>query len=317
MAPDREAGMTIKVAVPDLISNSYFPAVAAVQSGHFRREGLDASIELISPTEETYAALRDGKVDFVASSAHSALAAFPGWKGAKILCAQSQGMYWFLVMRAGLAKGQGDLAAVRGRRIGAAPLVGLGLRQMLVEAGIDPEAEGVAIFPVPGSEGRHTNFGVTAAQALSDGVIDGFWANGMAAEIAVRSGVGEIVLDVRRGVGPPSAFGYTMPVLVTTDALIARTPDLAAGAVRAMVATQAALREDADLAGRLAAPIFPEREASYIVDLIRRDAPYYDAAVSQSFVDSMAAFTRAVGLLQGDLAYSDVVAQQFRGLWTR
>jgi hypothetical protein len=32
-------------------------------------------------------------VDFVAGSAHSALAAFPEWQGAKLLCAQAQGMY--------------------------------------------------------------------------------------------------------------------------------------------------------------------------------------------------------------------------------
>jgi NitT/TauT family transport system substrate-binding protein len=264
--------MAIKVAIPDLISNSYFPAIAAAELGNFKREGLDASVELISPTEVAYAALRDGDVDFVASSAHSTLTAFPGWKGAKILCAQSQGMYWFLVMRTGLAKGRGDTSAVKGCRIGAAPLPGLGLRQLLVEAGIDPKRDGITIFPVPGSEGRHTSFGVTAAKALTEGVIDGFWATGMAAEIAIRSGAGELVLDVRRGDGPPASFNYTMPVVVTTETLIAREPELAAGAVRAIVATQAALRADPNLATDLAKRIFPEREASYINYLIERDA---------------------------------------------
>ncbi|MGA7261674.1 MAG: hypothetical protein WBX30_12385, partial [Stellaceae bacterium] len=108
----------MKLAVPDLISNSYFPAVAAVALGFFEDEGLDVSLELIFPVDEAYRAMRDGRVDFVAGSAHSALAAFPEWQGAKLLCAQAQGMYWFLVMRADLGAARGDIGAVRGRRIG-------------------------------------------------------------------------------------------------------------------------------------------------------------------------------------------------------
>ena len=92
----------MKLAVPDIISNSYFPAVAAVELGFFSEEGLDVALELIFPVDKAYAALRDGAVDFVGGSAHSALAAFPEWQGAKLLCAQAQGMYWFLVMHADL-----------------------------------------------------------------------------------------------------------------------------------------------------------------------------------------------------------------------
>ena len=69
----------MKLAVPDLISNSYFPAVAAVSLGFFEREGIDVSLELIFPVDEAYRAMRDGRVDLVAGSAHSALAAFPEW----------------------------------------------------------------------------------------------------------------------------------------------------------------------------------------------------------------------------------------------
>ncbi len=55
----------IKLAIPDLISNSYFPAVAAVELGFFREEGIDASVELIFPVDKAYAAMREGAVDFV------------------------------------------------------------------------------------------------------------------------------------------------------------------------------------------------------------------------------------------------------------
>ena len=88
----------MKIAVPDVISNSYFPALAAVELGLFADEGLDVELEMIFPVDKTYRALRDGAVDFVGGAAHAALAAFPQWQGAQLICAQAQGMYWFLVM---------------------------------------------------------------------------------------------------------------------------------------------------------------------------------------------------------------------------
>mgnify|MGYP001382675130 CR=1 FL=1 len=72
----------MKIAIPDLISPSYFPAEAAVALGCFAAEGIDATIELVAPVERAYAAMRDGAVDMVAGSAHSTLSAFPRWQGA-------------------------------------------------------------------------------------------------------------------------------------------------------------------------------------------------------------------------------------------
>ena len=52
----------MKLAVPDLISNSYFPAVAAVELGFFKQEGLNVALELIFPVDKAYTALREGTV---------------------------------------------------------------------------------------------------------------------------------------------------------------------------------------------------------------------------------------------------------------
>src|SRR4051812_47848209 len=151
-----------------MISNSYFPALAAVELGFFRDEGLDVTSELIFPVDKCYAALRDGAVDFVGGSAHSVLAAFPRWQGAKLLCAQAQGMYWFLVMRSDLGAGRGDVSVVKGRNIGAGPWVEMGLRRLLIEAGLDLARDEVKIAPVPGALAAGVNFGVTAAKALEE-----------------------------------------------------------------------------------------------------------------------------------------------------
>ncbi len=305
----------MKLAVPDLISNSYFPAAAAVELGFFKKFGLDVSLELIFPVDKSYRALRDGEVDFVGGSAHSALAAFPEWDGCKLLCAQGQGMYWFLVMRADLDPQRGDLGIVKGRRIGAAPWVEMGLRRLLGEAGIDIAKEGVTIAPVPGATGSSVNFGLTAAKALEEGKIDGFWANGMGTEVAVRRGVGKVVLDVRRGDGPKACFNYTMASIATSDRLINDHPDVAANAVRAIVATQAALRAEPELAAKVGAKLFPPQEAALITDLIRRDLPYYDAGISPTFVEGMNGFARDIGILSGHPRYEQVVATQFADLW--
>ena len=67
----------LRIAVPDLISNSYFPIIAAVEMGFFKEEGFDASVDLLFPIPKTFEALRDGALDFVVGSAHATLLAFP------------------------------------------------------------------------------------------------------------------------------------------------------------------------------------------------------------------------------------------------
>lgn len=305
----------MKIALPDIISNSYFPAAAAVELGFFKAEDLDLTLELVYPVDKAYAALRDGSVDFVAGSAHSALAAFPEWKGVKLLCAQAQGMYWFLVMHKRFGARRGDLGAVKGRSIGAAPWVDMGLRQLLIAGGIDLARDKVTIAPVPGAQGAGVNFGVTAAKALEDGKIDGFWANGMGAEVAVRRGAGDIVLDVRRGDGPKPCFNYTMASIATTDVLIERAPETAAAAIRALVKTQQALKADVTRATAVGKKLFPPAEAELIAELIRRDLPYYDPTISRDFVAGMNAFARTESILKGNPTYDAVVATQFSALW--
>jgi NitT/TauT family transport system substrate-binding protein len=128
--------------------------------------------------------------------------------------ALAQRTYWLLVLRAELQARRGDLSVVKGLRIGAAPGADLSLKRLPVEAGIDAERDRMQIGPVPRATGAGVSFGLTAAKALAEGQIDGFWANATGAEIAVRHGVGTVILDVRRGDGPPAARHYTFPALV-------------------------------------------------------------------------------------------------------
>jgi ABC-type nitrate/sulfonate/bicarbonate transport system substrate-binding protein len=290
--------MTIRVAIPDLISPSYFPAIAAVEMGFLP----GATLELLYPVTKTYEALRDGRLDFVGGASHAPLYAFKDWQGCRLLCALAQHMYWFLVVRKDLNARRGDLRVLKGLRIGAAPGPVDGLKQLLKRAGID----GVQVGPVPGALGDKASFGLMAARALQEGKLDGFWANGMGMEVAVREGFGTVLLDARRD-GTAEMKGYTFPAFVCTEKTIRERPDVARAAINAVKQAQRALKEDPGRATKIGQKLFPPQEASLIAELIRRDAPFYDPAISPATVTSMNQFARDLGLLSRDVSYEDVV----------
>jgi ABC-type nitrate/sulfonate/bicarbonate transport system substrate-binding protein len=219
-------------------------------------------------------------------------------------------------MRADLKVKRGDVEAVKGKRIGAAPLIDIGLIELLKEYGIDPKRDNVQIAPPPmPSNPAGVSFGVNAAKAMEEGKIDGFWANGMGAEVAVKRGLGTMVLDARRGDGPAPLKGYTFGVLATRADLVEKEPEKAAAAVRALIKTQKALKADPKRATKVGEKWFPEFEASLIATLIERDLPYYDPTISKGTFDSMCKFVQTVGLTKGLGKYEDVVTTQYANLW--
>ena len=146
-----------RLAVADLDSPSYFVATAAAELGFFKHQGIDIELEHAFGAKDGPERLRDGALHFFAGPAYAATRAFPGWKGAKLLCALSQYAYWCLAVRADLNVKRGDLAGLKGLRISSStafPVIAL--RHMLVEAGIALERDEVRIVasPSPNSD-RH------------------------------------------------------------------------------------------------------------------------------------------------------------------
>lgn len=137
----------------------------------------------------------------------------------------------------------------------------------------------------------------------------------MATEIAIRRGVGKVLLDVRRGDGPPAARNFTFSGLVTTDALIDRDPERIAATVRAIVKTHKELRADPTRAAEVGKRRFPPDAAELIAAIIERDLPFYDAAISEEAVNGLNRFAQSVGLLPEPVSYDQVVAARFRDLW--
>lgn len=294
----------MRLAVPDLVSNSYFPAVAAVTLGHLRDEGLDVRLDHVFPVTKAVSALADGELDFVAGAAHAPLAVDPEWGDVRLIATLARKMYWFLVVRSDSDVQRDSLGKLRDRRIGAAPGPDRGLRHLLAVEGVDP-AE-VRIGPLPGGT-RGGSFGVAAAQALADGEIDAFWANGMGAEVAVRRGVGRVVVDARRD-HSPAARG-TFPVLMTSTRLLAERPEAAAAAVRAIARTQDELRRTPARAAEVGRALFPEAEAGIIADLVSRDVEYYTPEITPDTVADLVDFAHATGLTTSPLTYEQIVWQ--------
>jgi len=124
-----------------------------------------------------------------------------------------------------------------------------------------------------------------------------------------------LVIDARRGDGPSSAFNYTMPALITSEKLINENPDACAAAVRALVKTQNALKDNYQLATEVGRNRFPAEEAELIADIIQRDLPFYNAAITPEFISGMSSFSQAMGLIDNEVTYEDAVATEFSNLW--
>ena len=306
--------MQLRIAAVDLVSNTCFPVLAADELGFFNAEGLDVRIELVAMLGATKA-LRNGSADaMIAGSVHDVLTEFPQWKGAKLVVALSQGTPWLLVVRSDLFTRRGDIGAVKGRRLTAAEGPDLALKQMLIQAKINPERD-LEIIELPGAKARDVSFGVFAARALEAGQVDGFWANAMGAETVVSRGAGKILIDVRRGDDPGQARHFTFAGMASTDAFIAREPEAIAAAVRAIVRAQETLRSDPGLAADVGKRKFPKEAAELIATIVERDAPFYDPVISEEAVLGLNRFAQSVGHLTTLVPYEDVVAVQFRDLW--
>ena len=155
-----------------------------------------------------------------------------------MLCALAQYSYWFLAVRADLNARRGDIGALKGLRISSSTAFPeVGLRHLLRQTGIDVERDRVSIVPLPATKDEHLKYRV-GVEAIEQNIADAYWGNGMRLAIGEKLGVAKLHLDLRRGDGPLGARFYNFAALTTTERLIEQQPQVAAGAVRAIVKAQ-------------------------------------------------------------------------------
>ncbi|HEY2528286.1 MAG TPA: ABC transporter substrate-binding protein [Xanthobacteraceae bacterium] len=306
-----------RLLVADLDSPSYFVATAAAELGCFRQEGIDIELVRDYGAEKGPALLREGAVHFLGGPAYIASLAFPNLQGAKLLCALSQYSYWFMAVRADLDVRPGDVNALKGLRISASqPWPEMGLRYLLAEAGMNTERDYIRIVPPPSANLDGKWKGRAGVEAIKQDIADAYWGNGMRLAIGENLGVAKLHLDLRRGDGPPGARWYNFPALTTTEGFIEEHPQVAAGAVRAIVKAQNALKADPSLATGIADRLFPSEQVPLIAGLIARDAPFYDASISLKAIEGLNKFANALGLISEPVPYDRLVATQFNEFWS-
>ena len=220
-----------------------------------------------------------------------------------------------LVMKAGLAK-RGEIAAVKGHRIAANGRSRSCFsntyfaRQASISIGTKVEMGQLRRPTEPG-----ISFGVAAARALAEGRVDGIWANVLGCEVAVHLGAGSVVVDTRVGDGPPGARNYSF-IALATESNIGTESEHIEAVIRAVVRAQSILRRDPSRATELAAKLFPALEAGQMNKIVTRDAEFYQACISAEAIEEMNRFATSVGLLSSPVPYEQVVATQFRSLWS-
>jgi len=116
---------------------------------------------------------------------------------------------------------------------------------------------------------------------------------------------------VRRGAG-----NYSFAALATTETNIETEPERIEAVIRAVVKAQSVLRRDPLRATEVARKLFPAVEAELMGQILTRDAKFYRPSISMEAIWEMNRFAKTVGLLSSPVPYEQVVATQFRGLWS-
>lgn len=154
-------------------------------------------------------------------------------------------------------------------------------KHLLREAGIDIERGRVEIVPPPANNSG-ISFGVAAGRALAEGKVDGLWSNVLGCELAIQQGGGSVIIDTRRGDGPPGAENYSFAALAVTDSNIETKQDRVEAVIRALVRAETVVRQDPVCATEVAKKLFPVIEAERLGQILARDAEFYRASISMA-----------------------------------
>jgi ABC-type nitrate/sulfonate/bicarbonate transport system substrate-binding protein len=217
-------------------------------------------------------------------------------------------------MKAGLAK-RGEIAVVKGCRIAVDHGPDRVFKYLLSEAGIDVTSDRVDMVPPPANSSG-SSFGVDAGRALAEGKVDGLWSNVLGCELAIHLAGASVVIDTRRGDGPPGAGNYSFAALAAKESLIEAAPERIEAVIRAVVRAQSVIQQDPPLAAEVARRLFPAVEAELMGQILARDAEFYQPSITMEAITELNRFVQAVGLLSSPVAYDQVVATQFRSLWS-
>jgi len=289
-------------------SLTYFPLHAARELGYFDEEGI--SVTFFDVEEHgALEALGGGRADLVGAPAALAIEASRRGPRVQLVMAVQARSAAVLVARGEAGLAPGAVAALRGRRV-AAPEgqrgLELALRAILRGAGLAP--------------GRDVRLEAVAARrilaALQAGRVDAAILPGeMAAQAIERQRFAAVLVDLRRGEGPPAAQAVAMPTLQGMSETLTRRRDAVRRAVRAVTRAQRRLRGDTEFAAQVAERALRGADPQLIRAVLEAEAPGYRPAVSREAVAHLiSAFPAGRGPAP-EGGYEQIVATAFAPLW--
>ena len=288
----------------------------AEDAGIFRKHCLNAKLVAVNTGSAGMAQLQSGSLHFSDTSVDNLVIARSKGLPVKVVVGESAGMPYSIVARKGLKlpkveAGYPDaLKGLAGKRLGA---FGLGsgsewfFRMLLRGAGVDLSSVtfmGVGAAP-------------TQLAALQNGTIDAVIMADPAQDIAARTGIGDIIVDVRKpGVGPKEivSLSGTFMVKVASDALIAEHPELVSRFVAANRDAAAWARDPANFEKlvklmKARAPLGQEvADADRLVgELVRQYASFASAEVSRSSIAAWNDFEVTAGNIAKPVPFEELI----------
>ena len=227
-------------------------------------------------------------------------------------------MLLLLVVRSDLPASRGDVHGVKGLRLTAAEGPDQALKQMLICAGIEPDAMSRSwSYLEPEAAMCRLACSRRARWKLGRSTAFGQMPSAPRSRLLSR-GAGKILIDVRRGDDPCGARHFTFAAMATTDQYLERDLESVKRAVRAIVKAQTMLRADPSMARQIGLGKFPPDAAKLITRTIERDVQeFYDPVVTEQAVSNMNAFAHAIGHLAGPVPYEQVVDVRLRQCWAQ
>lgn len=301
-----QAPLPVRIGrIPGLVT---LPVDHAAQAGYFKAEGLDVTFVHFGSGADGARGLVAGAADIGTMDLATVLQFIERGQRFRVLANNRRGPTIALLLRSDLNIRKGDVAALKGLRIGvssAGSFTDQYLRLLLTEAGLSPDRD-VTILPI----GNFTN----QLAALRNRQIDAqmSWAPGIT--ILEQANAAQLFLDPRVGEGPQRLTKMVGLVVAGPEKYIAENREVVRRVTRALVKASRDLQNTATFVEAAKAQN-PNLDPGVVRAMAPAEAVGYSPELTAEHVAAVNEAYRAAGLLKTEIPYDAVIDRELAGLW--
>lgn len=291
--------------IPGLVT---LPVYHAERAGYFKAENLDVTFVQFGSGSDGARGLVAGAADVGTMDLATVLQFIERGQRFRVIANNRRGPTIALLVRSDLDIRKGDLAALKGLRIGvssAGSFTDQYLRLLLAESGLSPDRD-VTILPI----GNFTN----QLAAMQSRKIDAqmSWAPGIT--ILEQANAAKLFLDPRVGEGPQRLVGMVGLVVASPEKYVAENREAVRRVTRALAKAARDLQNVATFSEAVRAEN-PNLDASVIRAMAPAEAAGYTPELTPRHVATINEVYRASGLLKTEVPYDAVVDRELAALW--